>query len=306
MNQVVQLHSGNASARLVPAAGGRVSALRLARPDGITVDVLYPYPEDFFDPIRWAKGGIYPLMPYSNRIANAVVQVQGEAIGLRPHPDAAPHSLHGNAHALAWQLVESDADSAVMALDSPACAAWPWHYTGSMHIELSPNQLLVQIDLRNADTRVMPGGLGLHPYFLHEPHARVAYGASARWSTTPEFLAQATRPPRADEAYASARPLPDGGLTDYLGGWDGIASVDLPASAAGARSRLTIQADPLFSHLVVHRPDNMAYLCLEPVSHVADAFNLAARGVADTGARLLAPGQNLGGTIRFQLTGDAA
>jgi len=40
------------------------------------------------------------------------------------------------------------------------------------------------------------------------------------------------------------------------------------------------------------------YLCLEPVSHVADGFNLAARGVAGTGAVLLPSG----GVLRGQMT----
>ena len=79
MNQLVQVHSGDASARLVPGAGGRITALRLVRPGGGVVEILHLYPEDFFDPIRWAKGGIYPLMPYSNRIAQATVQVHGQA-----------------------------------------------------------------------------------------------------------------------------------------------------------------------------------------------------------------------------------
>ena len=90
MNEIVQLHSGDASARLVPGAGGRISALRLVRPGGGVVEILHPYPENFFDPIRWAKGGIYPLMPYSNRIAHATLQLNGEAVALEAHPDAAP------------------------------------------------------------------------------------------------------------------------------------------------------------------------------------------------------------------------
>lgn len=301
MNEVVRLHNGEASARLLPAAGGRISALRLVRPGAGAVDVLHPYPEDFFDPLRWAKGGIYPLMPYSNRIANAIVNVQGEPVALAPHPDAAPHTLHGNAHALAWKLGESDARTAVMTLDSAASAAWPWHYTARMRVKLTPNQLLVQMDLCNADSRIMPAGIGLHPYFRHQAQGKVAYQASTVWPPTAEFLPGAPRAPQPDEIYPSARVLPAGGLTHYVGGWNGKARIDLPDGG-----QLHIASDPLFSHLVVHRPDNMAYLCLEPVSHVADGFNLAARGVANTGARLLAPGENMGGTIRFQLTGDAA
>ena len=305
MNEIVQLHSGDASARLVPGAGGRISALRLVRPGGGVVEILYPYPENFFDPIRWAKGGIYALMPYSNRIAQATVSVNGEAVALKAHPDAAPHTLHGNAHTLAWQLARSDATSAAMTVDSPASAAWPWHYTGRMHVELMPGELRVQMEIRNIDTRTMPAGIGLHPYFRHRPEALIGYRAGTVWPPNAEFLPGAARPPHADEIYTPARPLPAGGLTDYVGGWAGLASVDLQ-DAAGASARLKIVADPVFNHLVVHRPDNLAYLCIEPVSHVADGFNLAARGVADTGARLLAPGETMGGTIRFQLMGDAA
>lgn len=298
MNSVVELKAGDASARLAPRAGGRVSALRLVRPAGGVVDVLYPYPEDFFDPLRWAKGGIYPLMPYSNRIADAVVHVKGEAIALRPHPDAAPHTLHGNAHAQPWQAVQVGPDSATLTLDSPASPAWPWHYTASMHFELTPSQLRVRLELCNADPRAMPAGMGLHPYFHHEPDALLSYGATTLWAATREFLPGAARPLRADEQYVPARRLPDGTLTDYVGGWDGSAAVDLPQDA-----QLTLHADPVFGHLVVHRPDTPIYLCLEPVTHVADGFNLAARGVAHTGTHVLEPGGRLSGEIRLALTG---
>ena len=73
MTGVVILQSGNATARLLPTSGGRISALQLQAADSDkAIDVLHPYPEDLlFDPLRWGKGGIYPLMPYSNRIAQA-------------------------------------------------------------------------------------------------------------------------------------------------------------------------------------------------------------------------------------------
>ena len=301
MGNPVELHCGGATARLLPAAGGRISALRLVRPAGGAVDVLHPYPEDFFDPIRWAKGGIYPLLPYSNRISNANVQVNGETVALLAHPDAAPHTLHGNAHAQPWQTLGSDASSAVLALDSAPSASWPRRYRARMRVELAPTELVVRIEMRNADTRVMPAGIGLHPYFRHQHEARLMYHATAVWPPTPGFLADVPRLPQAGESYTPARTLPAGGLTHYVGGWDGTVEVDLPEGA-----RLRMVADAAFGHMVVHRPDTMAYLCLEPVSHVADGFNLAARGVAGTGTRLLAPGESMGGVIRLQLLGDAA
>ena len=313
MNRVVQLSAGAASLRLLPHAGGRVSALRLVRPRGSALDVLHPYPEDFFDPIHWAKGGIYPLMPYSNRIANARVLVNGETVALLPHPDAAPHSLHGNAHALAWQLESCAQASASMTLDAQSSPAWPWRYRGRIDIALTPSELSMRIEIRNVDARSIPAGVGLHPYFRHRSDARLGYRASAFWPTTPEFLPLTPRAPLVDEMHAPARPLPEGGLTRYVSGWDGRLNLDLPGASPsipqGERVqvhdsrlyRLHIQADPVFDHLVVHRPDNLAYLCIEPVSHVADGFNLSARGVEGTGARMLAPGESLAGTVRFSL-----
>ncbi|MEP6970723.1 MAG: hypothetical protein ABJA49_09785, partial [Betaproteobacteria bacterium] len=275
MSRIVVLQAGSAIARLLPSAGGRISALRLL-PAGQSdaVDVLHPYAEDLFDPLRWGKGGIYPLMPYSNRIAQACMRVDGADVMLVPHPDAAPHTLHGNAHALPWQVESNDADHAVLVLDAAASPAWPWHYTGRMELQLSPSALSVTLSICNADTRLMPAGLGLHPYFRHQRDAAVGYRPGSIWPPTSDFLAAVSRPPTKDEVQVPARALRAGGLTDYVGGWDGKASVELPAGEL-----LQIDADPVFAHLVVHRPDALTYLCLEPVSHVADGFNLAARGV---------------------------
>ena len=297
---IVQLRAGAACAQLLPQCGGRVATLRLTRSDATPVDVLYPYPLDApFDPVRWAKGGIYPLMPYSNRIANARLRVQGQDIALKPHPDALPHALHGNAHRLPWTLEQHDETSAVLRLEAPPSADWPWHYSGRLDITLSAKALHMRIEICNASRRSMPAGIGLHPYFHHLPQARVGYQAKAAWPPTADFLARAPRAPNPAEIYRPARPLRPGGLTDYLGGWDGRAEIELPQGA-----QLCIEADPLFGHLVVHRPDKLAYLCLEPVSHVADAFNLAARGVADTGTRWLAAGESLAAAMRFYLASN--
>lgn len=294
---IVQLRAGSASAQLLPQRGGRVATLQLESPGGAPVDVLYPYPLDAPpDPVRWAKGGIYPLLPYSNRIANARLRTQGREATLLPHPDALPHALHGNAHRLPWRLDRQDAGSAVLLLDAPPNADWPWHYRGRLDIMLRADSLQMRVEVRNDSPDSMPAGIGLHPYFQHGPQARLGYRADAVWPPTSAFLATASRAPVPAERYQPARTLSAGGRTDYVGGWDGRAEVELPGGAW-----LRIEADPQFGHLVVHRPDNLAYLCLEPVSHVADGFNLATQGVAGTGTRWLAPGESLAGTTRLSL-----
>jgi aldose 1-epimerase len=295
------LRAGKACAVLRPAAGGRVCSLTLARDGGRTVDVLFPYSAQGVDPLRWAKGGIYPLLPYSNRIANAQLQTPDGVVDLSPHPDAAPHTLHGPAHGMAWTVQAHDEHSATLTLDHPASAAWPWHFRGEMRFHLSTDALQMDVTLTNLDARSMPAGLGWHPYFLHQPSARLRYRASQLWTSDKDFLAQSAGPLPAHESFEVAHALRDGTMTDYLSGWDGQLELDLPEGEV-----LQLHTGPLLSHLVVHRPPQGGYLCIEPVSHVANGFNLAARGVAGTGSVLLASGESLSGPMTLRLQARTA
>jgi aldose 1-epimerase len=58
-------------------------------------------------------------------------------------------------------------------------------------------------------------------------------------------------------------------------------------------ARLTMTATPPLDCLVVFTPPRRPFFCVEPVSHVTDAFNLAAAGRADTGMRVLEHGATL-------------
>jgi aldose 1-epimerase len=55
--------------------------------------------------------------------------------------------------------------------------------------------------------------------------------------------------------------------------------------------------------MVVHRPRNIDYLCLEPVSHVANGFNLAAKGWRETGTIVLKPGESVAGQLALAVEG---
>jgi aldose 1-epimerase len=50
---------------------------------------------------------------------------------------------------------------------------------------------------------------------------------------------------------------------------------------------------------VIYTPAGQDFFCVEPVSNANDAFNMAARGVPDTGTVVLAPGEVLAGTMRL-------
>jgi hypothetical protein len=76
-------------------------------------------------------------------------------------------------------------------------------------------------------------------------------------------------------------------------GWSRRALIEWPERGA----RLTMTAEPPLDYLVIFTPRGRRFFCAEPVSHVTDAFNLAAAGHPDTGFRVLAPGETLASTI---------
>ncbi len=139
----------------------------------------------------------------------------------------------------------------------------------------------------------MPGGIGLHPYFEYQFEDNIEFEAPIDWPVTADYLASL---PQADSGGPTAGSLPSGEVTLYRSGWRGICII---RRANG--DRIEMRADPAFSHFVLHRPADAAHLCAEPVSHVADGFNLLARGCADTGTVVLGPGDELKGSVVISL-----
>ena len=55
---------------------------------------------------------------------------------------------------------------------------------------------------------------------------------------------------------------------------------------------VALAASEGLERLVVYAPKGEDFFCVEPVSHMTGAFNRAADGEANTGMRLLAPGES--------------
>ena len=295
---IVELAAGPARARLAPLLGGRITALMLT-PGGSASprDVLVRFPEDTAscDLLQWPKGGLYPLIPYGNRVRDGRLLFQGLEHALSPHPDAAPHTLHGHAHRKAWRLSRRDVASARMELDHDGTGEWPWRFGVRQDVTLSPGALVLALRLHNADDRPMPAGIGLHPYFLHHPEDRIGFRTHTAWSTMPDSLAGPPVP--TTTSFDPPRPLPRGKQTLYLSGSDGSYSVFSQDNIV-----LRLQADRVFDHLVIHRPASATFLCIEPCSHSPDGFNMSERGISGAGRIVLAPGDALSGQVVISLS----
>lgn len=288
---MIELAQGDARARLAPHLGGRLTALWLATWPGRSAEILHPFPEAATDLLRWPKGGLYPLVPYWGRIRDSRLMEAGNMVPVAPHPDAAPHTLHGSAHRHPWVVRHQGASAATLAYDHPGDGEWPWPFRAVLGVSLpTPACCELRLTLANTGDLAMPAGIGLHPYFSDADRTRVLVSADREW---PMDAAQLSLPVPG-HPYALDGAL-IGPVTRQLSDWKGRAMLRRP------EGELRLEASPSLGCLVLHRPAGADWFCLEPVSHVADAFNLAAQGVEGTGARRLSPGEELTASLSLTL-----
>ncbi len=156
------------------------------------------------------------------------------------------------------------------------------------------------LELVNRSDGAMPAGLGLHPYFPRTPETRVVAEVSELWQVDVEVMPCARVRPEGASDPARGVFADRVALDNVYTGWDGRATIEWPER----RARLEMTAvepasrEPL-GFLVLFTPTGADFLCVEPVSHCTDAFNLAAAGAADTGIRVLAPGETLEAQVIF-------
>ena len=283
---------------LCPEIGGSIAGFR-SEIDGRVVDWLRPA-----GPTSLARGdplgcACFPLVPYSNRIRDGCFVFEGREIRLPRNFGDHPHSIHGHGWQVPWKVAETTADAAVMEYHHRA-DAWPFDYTARQHVRLDGEGLTVTLELVNRSEGTMPAGLGLHPYFPRTAETRVVAQVSELWQVDTEVMPLARVRPE------GAMDLTRGVFADRVAldnvytGWDGRATIEWPER----RAKLDMTAfeptslEPL-GFLVLFTPAGEDFFCVEPVSHCTDAFNMAAAGAADTGLRVLAPGQRLEARVSF-------
>lgn len=244
------------------------------------------------DPLRM---GCYPLVPFSNRIRDGRFRFGRHSVVLPQNMPGQRHAIHGHGFQQPWS-VTARSETALSLAYTHAPDAWPFDYEAWQRFTLAGPRLSIEIGLRNTGDEPMPAGIGLHPYIQREPEMRLAASVTGVWLGDAEVMptGHSAPPPAAMDLNATPR-VDDLVLDNCYTGWDHRARLEWPEW----RASLDIEATPPLDFLVVYAPAARHVLCVEPVSHVIDAINLAAQGVPNTGARKLAPGETLVGAVTF-------
>lgn len=280
---LLSLEAGSLAVDLAPSLGGAIARFAVA-----DVDLLRPLSAG---PTASASAA-YPLVPYSNRIANGLLAVDGTTWRLAPNWPGSIHPMHGEGWSRPWQVAAQDPRSATLVQDYAGAAGespggWPFRYRARQAFQLDEGGLRVEMAIENREDRAVPAGLGLHPFFVRDPDTTLAFRAAAVWLGDRDVLPVERVPVPAEWRHDDPR-IAVTNLDNCFDGWDGRAMIAWPRRGW----RLELRASAPFRHAVVYTPPGRDYLCVEPVSHANGKI---------AGTRLAA-GATLSGTIDFRLS----
>jgi aldose 1-epimerase len=279
---LLSLRAGRIAVDLAPQAGGTIA--RFSVDDS---DLLRPMPPEAIASGLGSQASCYPLVPFSNRIADGRLTVDGREYVLPANSPGQRHPIHGEGWLRRWDVARHDARSAELIDRYEATGGWPFRYQARQTFRLEPDGLFVTMAIDNLEDHAVPAGLGLHPFFMKDDDTELAFQAGSVWLGDEEVLPTERIAVPADWNYATLRKVA-AGLDNCFDGWDGRASIVWPRR----RLRLELQASTPFRHTVVYTPGNRPYFCVEPVSH--------ANG--QVGKSVLAAGATLLGDIAFHLS----
>lgn len=255
------------------------------------------------DPRWWPRHS--PLLfPTVGRLRGGEAWFSG-----RPHPMA----THGFASSMPFAVKEQAADRVMLTLrsDDTTRAAYPFEFELVAHYRLAPNEIEIELSLRNDGQTTMPYSLGLHPAF-HWPWGEGdAAGHTIVFSDDEvPFVPVITK----EGLFTSARrPVPFAGrrlpLTPSLLADEALCFIDARsrrlAFEAPDGSAIEIEARGLF-HWALWCPPGAPLLSIEAWTGHGDALDFQGEFSSRPWTLHLAPGElaHHGLHLHYRAAGD--
>lgn len=286
--RIIVLESGRTRATVAPDAGGRLLQLEVFEGDMWTPLLVAPHDVQLLldEPLLWA---CYPMTPWPGRVAHSRFTWKGRAFDL-PANDGA-HSIHGRAAYLPWVVQEATSHSCQLAIELGPANGWPFAARVTQDIGVSNAGVSLRLVVASRESASFPAGAGWHPWFRRDvrPQAipRVRVAADSHHESSLDLIPTGTVTPPSGVADLATGPSIDGlALDDFYGG------VTEPLAVQWDDLQLTMRSSANMRHAVVSTRSPRGF-CLEPQTCAPDAFNLASRGVPDTGLIIVEPDRPL-------------
>ncbi len=298
LKPVVIAHRGRThyQAAITPGFGSNLVSFRADGTELIHYDEALLLKEGKFT-------GAFNMFPTPCRLANCAYTFEDRRIEQKKRGE--PVFIHGLVRDEAFDFEASpSAITSRIAIDpgSPLYEGFPFTCTFRLIHTLSDAGLTVTYQVVNRDTRRIPFGYGIHPYWrLHGPRDGVCLRIPCDQTLESKDLVPTGRTqPVAGTPFDFRTLKPLGSLVPDHVFWKRHAP-DTAELALGALGRkIVIAASVEFVHMIVYTTETAPFVCVENLTTSPNGQNLAAGG-DNSVANLLAvePGQTAEGWIRY-------
>ena len=231
------------------------------------------------------RSASYPLVPYSNRLAQAQLLWRGTSHPLVKNFAGEPHAIHGVGWQKPWQVLQAGSSLAMLSLEHVPDASWPFAFDASQVFRLTDHTLEINLSITNQSSGDAPVGLGWHPYFAKRADTRVQFAATGMWEMGGDKL-----PTERTHSAGLNRDCAGLMIDNCFEGW--------PGSAVLRDAQLTTRLESDLQRLVVYTEPSKDFIAIEPVSHVNNAMNHAKHH--ELGVVVLAAGRSWQVRMRIQ------
>ncbi len=288
----LRLRSAALELELWPALGGSIAAFAWHAADGRRIPLFRDAGlRERYTPVDHLSS--WPLLPYSNRIRAGSFRHRGRQHQLPVNYAGFEHPLHGVGWLSDWRPLASNGQQCTLELVHRGNEHWPYDFNAQQELVLQDLTLHSTLSLRNDSSSAMPCGLGQHPFICCPSGTRIKAQVSGVWLSDDEVL------PREYQPLPPQWNLPAGCLLDGVfvdNCFDGLVGAIEVQWLDG--SVLILESSANLRFVVVYHPLAGDFVCIEPVSHMPNAFNQAASADA-TGNSTLEPGATLCVTHRY-------
>jgi aldose 1-epimerase len=218
------------------------------------------------DPLGMAS---FPLVPYSNRVGQAVFDWAGQLIHLTQNFLPEPHAIHGLGWQSDWAVdAVSQTAASITLLHSPD-DRWPWAFAAHQLISLTDTSLTLDLRVRNLEHHPVPLAFGHHPYF-DQAGARLRFAAEQVWMIGEDGLPSSPQVPEGSFDFHNRAAVEGRAIDHCYAGVSGPARIEWD----GRSLALEIGSTPQLPAAVVYIPKDGDSFCFEPVPHINNALNL--------------------------------
>ena len=281
---MVELRAGEAVATIAPSVGGRIVSLVIGGAERILPKTSA---RPAAPPIYW---GCYPMVPWAGRLGDGRIPTdEGE---VRIEPNLSASAIHGLGFERPWTALEQSATTVTMECELRG-RGWPFGGSARQTLRLSGDALDLELAV-GGYTRPGPAGLGWHPWFTRPPGGDLALTLDAHEVLALDRDLVPTGEVRAVSSREDLRagPLLGDRRLDHV-----YVRAKGPAVLVWPDLELRLEFGGDLDTVVVHTPPEG--VCVEPQTMWPNAPLLAARGVSDTGLRILEVGDHLSATERW-------